>query len=174
MACALTAGMTLDCRDAIGGITTVYIVEKANVGTITASSGTITAITMLNSAKFWTYSFRDETGEWTDELMTSDANGTQFSEQTLTFPTFKMSATKRNQIKLLAQNQLCIMVTVNNDINGTATFLMGEGIGATLQNTKGTSGKLRGDMNGYTLSFKAREAQQAQVVTNGIIAAIVQ
>lgn len=175
MACALTAGMTLDCRDAVGGITTVYIVENANVSSVTASSGTITAISMSGSAKFWTYSFKDETGEFTDELMLSDANGTQYSEQTLTFPTFKMSATKRAQIKLLAQNQLCIMVTCTNDANGnTATFLMGEGIGATLQNTKGTSGKMKGDMNGYTLTFKAHEIAQAQVVTNSIIAAIVQ
>lgn len=172
MACALTGGMTLDCRDAIGGITTVYIVESASLLAtgITASSGTITAISMVGGAKFYTFNFKDETGQFTDELMTSDPNGTVFSEQNLTFPTFKMSASKRNLIKLLSQNQLKIMITDNNGV----TWLMGEAVGATLQNTKGDSGKLRGDMNGYNLAFKAREANQAQVVTPGIIAAIVQ
>ena len=170
MACAITGGMTLDCRDSIGGISTVYIVEKANVSSITASSGTITAISMAGSSKFWTFNFQDETGTFTDEIMTSDANGTVFSEQNLTFPVFKMGAAKRNLIKLLAQNKMCIMVTDNN---GT-TFLMGETIGATLQSTKGESGKTRADMNGYNMVFKAREPYQCQVVTSGIISGIVQ
>lgn len=168
--CALTSGMTLDCRDAVGGISVVYIVEKSNVGTVPASSGTVTAITMNNSTKFWTFNFKSETGDWEDTLITNDAAGTVHSEQILNLVTYKMSAAKRNQIKLLAQNVLTIMVTDNN---GT-TWLMGEAIGAWLQPTKGASGKALGDMNGYTMQFKASEPNQAQVVTPGIIAALVQ
>ena len=37
MACALTQGYSLDCRDSLGGITEVYFIEKGNISAITVA-----------------------------------------------------------------------------------------------------------------------------------------
>jgi hypothetical protein len=45
MACALTQGYALDCRDSLGGITEVYFIEFKNVSAVTEASGVVSAIT---------------------------------------------------------------------------------------------------------------------------------
>ncbi|MDL5049559.1 hypothetical protein QQ054_26430 [Oscillatoria amoena NRMC-F 0135] len=51
MACALTTGFTLDCRQSNGGIEAVYFTEIANKATLTAASGVITAFTLAATKK---------------------------------------------------------------------------------------------------------------------------
>ena len=43
MACALTSGRALDCRDSVGGIKRLLITELANKATLTTTSGAISA-----------------------------------------------------------------------------------------------------------------------------------
>ena len=99
MACALTQGFTLGCRDNVGGIKTVYIIELANVSSFSPSdlSGTLTAITMSGGAKFWTYNMEKETASLEASIQTNDANGTVFYEPTLTMPLRKMQASSRDR-----------------------------------------------------------------------------
>jgi len=170
MACALTQGLAVGCRDGIGGIKTVYIVENASVGAITSSSGIISAITMVGGAKFWTYNLVKEVGEFTDDMPMSVPNGTVYSDQKLMFTARKMSATLRGEIKLLSQNLLKIMVLDNN---GTY-WLLGEINGMDMTKATGKTGKMLGDFGGYDFEFQGKEPNMAQTVTSSIIAAIIQ
>ena len=54
MACTIIQGETIDCRDSVGGIKEIYLTEFANVpqGNITATSGTITAMTCSSTKNF--------------------------------------------------------------------------------------------------------------------------
>ena len=45
MACALTQGMVLDCKDSIGGIKAVWFIAAGDVSAVTEVSGVVTAIT---------------------------------------------------------------------------------------------------------------------------------
>lgn len=168
MACALTSSYTLDCRDNVGGIKKVYLTEHANVTAITSASGVITAITMAASKVFRTYELEKETGEFTENYQTNDANGTLFFEQDLTFPIRKMTAAMSSEIKLIAQNRLAIITL---DRNGKY-MLLGENNGVEFQPSTAKSGKSMGDFNGYTLVFKGKEESFAKEVSSGIIAGL--
>ncbi|MGV3596686.1 MAG: hypothetical protein ACO1PI_02395 [Bacteroidota bacterium] len=84
MACALTTGFTLDCRQSNGGIEAVYFTEIANKATLTAASVVITAFTLAATKKFFKYELRKKTGQLEQNIQVNNENGTVFYEQTLT------------------------------------------------------------------------------------------
>ena len=168
MACALTSSYTLDCRDNVGGIKTVYMTELANISSITSASGVITAISMVATKVFRTYQLEKETGEYNEAITTNDVNGTLYYDQNVTLPIRKLSATLSSEIKLIAQNRLAMIVL---DRNGKY-FLVGETNGAELQTSTASAGKAMGDYNGYTLIFKGKEESFAKEVSSGIIAGL--
>ena len=156
MACVLTTGFALDCKDTVGGIKAVYLVESSAKGTITKSpSGTVTAWTLAGGKGFFKYEMRKAT---------SQANGTTFYETELTIQLNKMEVYKRNEIKLLAQNTLLIIAL---DRNGTY-WLLGEGNGCDLTAGTGATGTAMGDFNGWNLTFKAVEEDMPLIVSSGV------
>ena len=168
MACALTQGYTLDCRDSVGGVKTIYVTELANKASITTASGTITAFTLTAGKKFWTYELMKETANLTENITTSDTNGTLFYDQNLTFTIRKMQASLSQEIKLLAQNRLMIIVL---DRNGKY-WLLGQNNGAELQPSTANTGTAFGDMNGYSLVFKTKEESPMNEVASNLIAGL--
>lgn len=169
MACALTQGYSLDCRDAVGGIKKIYFTERANKNQITAASGIITTFTLTTGKKFFPYDlFKEAQASFTENITPSGQNGTLFYEQMLTLPIRKMQANLRNEIKLLAQNSLMAIVLDRND----KYWLLGEANGIEMEPSTGATGVNRGDFNGYTLNFKGLEEAPAQEVTSSLIASL--
>lgn len=170
MACALTQGYSLDCRDSMGGIDTVYFMEYDNVsgGTsvgITVAAGVVTAIVKKTGKRFWKYNLDRNLGSWEEAYQDSVENGTQYNTQTLSIVLNKMSSTVTQELKLLAQNRL---VAVVKDKNGKYWFL---GYESGLQRTGGKagSGKAGGDRNGYELTFTADNREPAYEVNSAIV-----
>lgn len=165
MSCVLTSGYTLDCRDNVGGIETIYITELANKNAITAASGVITAFTLTTGKQFWTYNIQKETASITENIPDGIANGTLHYEQTLVMTLRKLQATLRNEIYLLAQNNLMIIVKLRTG----KYFLLGQNTGMELQTLASTSGTAMGDASGYTLTFIGKETTGMQEVTSSLI-----
>lgn len=168
MACALTTGFTLDCRNSNGGIEAVYFTELANKDAITAASGVITAFTLTSGKRFFKYELRKKTGLFEQNIQANQENGTVFYEQTLNIKLEALTAAKRNEILLLAQNNLMIIVKDNNGVY----WLMGETRGATLSGGKSSTGTAYGDLSGFDLNFMAEESAMAQQVTASLIPAL--
>lgn len=168
MACVLTSGHTLGCRDAVGGIKTVYITELSNKEAITASSGNITAFTLNEGKQFWTYELEKETAECVEKPTTSVENGTVFWESELKIMLHKRTAALSSEIALLAQNRLMIIILDRNGVY----WLMGEANGADLAPSESTFGKAMGDANGYALTFIAKETSQMKTVASNLIATL--
>lgn len=168
MACALTQGFTLDCRDGIGGLKEVYIIEKGNVSSVTESSGTITAITKLTGKRFWKYQLVRETSSSLENIVGNEQNGTLYYDQTVTIVLNKRQASVRNEIMLLAQNFLMIVGVENN---GSA-FLYGREQGVQLLTGNGGTGTAWGDRNGYSLPFNGKEKELAPEVLAAVIATL--
>jgi len=160
MACVLTQGYNLDCRDSYGGVKEIYIAERATVSAITASAGVITAIDKAGSAVFFKYNLVAHTGEADQEFSPSREMGTLSNKQTVKFPINKMTVAVRNELLLLAQNRLYIVVI---DENGTG-WMFGENYGMMLAPTTGKTGRLLGDRNGFELTFESDEKTLAQQV----------
>ncbi len=168
MACALTQGYTLDCRDSLGGITEVYFIESGNVSSITEASGVVTAIVKGTGKVFRKYELVPGTSALTENINGNVQNGTVFYAQELSIVLNKLQANTRNEILLLAQNNLKAVV---GDNNGKYWYL-GKVHSLQLTGGSGATGTAQGDRSGYTLTFTGSEGALAPEVSSGIIAGL--
>jgi streptogramin lyase len=167
MPCALTQNILKDCRLSTGGIKAVYITELANITALAVSGGTVTGITMAGSTKFRTYTFRKETGTFAEAITASDVNGTVFYAPTITLALAKLQVNTRNEIALLAQNEVAVIVLDNNG----SYWLTGSSNGLTLSAGTQETGKAFGDMNGYALTLTGGEPQPMYQVLASVVTA---
>jgi len=68
MPCALTQGYTLDCKDSLGGIKAVWLINHANVTAVTEASGIVSAITKAANKVFYKYELVKNTGSLTETV----------------------------------------------------------------------------------------------------------
>lgn len=169
MACALTSGYSLDCRDSAGGVKSVYFIEIDNVSGVTSSAGTVSVIGKANNKVFFKYNLQRATAEASETYVDSAENGTAFHDQALNIILNKMQAATRNEIALLAQNRLLAVV---EDRNGKY-WLYGKENGLQRAGGKAGTGKAFGDRNGYELNFTGQEVAAAMEVSSGIIAGLI-
>lgn len=164
MACSQTlSGLARDCAASIGGIVKVYLANKADVASVTVTSGQITAITMNASAKFKTYQFRPGTGSLSSNYTVNNDNDTKFVESDLVMVFNRMDTTKRVEITAIAQAETCAIV---EDSNGTIFFL-GYDEGMVLGAGDGLTGTARSDRNGYSVTLHDVSKEMPYVVLTG-------
>lgn len=168
MACALTSGYSLSCRDSAGGIKSVYFIEFDNVSGITKSAGSVSAIAKANGGRFYKYNLQRATGSFEEAYNDSAENGTSFNVQTLSIVLNKMQAATSEEIKLLAQNRLLAVV---EDRNGKY-WLLGEENGIERSGGRAGSGVAMGDRNGYELTFTSDNVAPIPEVASNIISAL--
>jgi hypothetical protein len=166
--CALTQGYTLGCaRDNIGGVKEVYIMELANMATYTEASGVITALTKTTGKRFYKYQQLRETSEAKEQITGSNTAGTVFYDQTVTLVIPKMQTSIRNEIKVMAS--IGGIVAIVTTVEGTS-FMYGAVNGLTLDDGQITTGKAKGDLNGYTINLMGYERQPAFTVQASVVA----
>jgi hypothetical protein len=166
MACALTQGFVLDCKESLGGVKSVRFVEFDNAS-MTYAAGVAT-ITMDAGKKFWLYSQVRETSSLTETITANVQNGTIFYQQEVVIVLNKLAAATRNEILLLAKNRLLAIV---EDMNGNY-WLLGAKNGLDITSGNSATGTASGDRNGYTLTFQAMEADPMWSVAAGTIPGI--
>lgn len=172
MSCSnLTAGFTLDCNDAQGGVDKVFI-ANGPVESITESNGTITAITVGGSAltpsDFFTFEMPRQTGSFTENVAVSQENGTVTYDQALELVFNKMSADKRNQLLLMAEATSMVVVFKTNDAK---YFSLGIERGAYVSAATVSTGATYADRQGGTITISGMEAAPAYEVTSTIVEA---
>jgi hypothetical protein len=153
MACNLTAGIPLSCRDNVGGVQTVYITDFTNIESITKNSGdTITSIS--GTGTFYEFQLIRTSSQYTETINASLENGTVFYTQELVTYFAKLDQSKRNIIKTLAQSPRLAIVMLDNNGN---SFYLGETYGSYITAGTSVTGKALGDQAGYNLTFQAME-----------------
>jgi hypothetical protein len=169
MACDLTAGYTKGCADEIGGIRSLYVIELGKVDTYTETSGEITAITVsAGGNNFWKYSLESDISSATAALTRSKENGTVVSDQTVNAILNDNLKETRNQLLLLAKNELFVIVELaNGDFEA-----FGIENGMWLETSTRETGTAKADRNGNTLVFKAMERENPPKVDPSIVAAL--
>ena len=157
MACELTAGFTLDCKEGVGGIKAIYLQQLADFQTgvtVDATSGEIDA---LPTASIYQFTLPKHTGSFTEEVQSSVENGTIFYTQTVTATFFQLTAPRRKQLEIIAKNRLvCFVLDNNNNI-----WMIGKVDGAEVTAMSTATGTAKGDLNGYTITFTAEEKNKA-------------
>jgi len=161
MACDLTKGRALPCRDSVGGLKAVYFVDFGDLGAITVSSDEVTDMTGTFDA--FKYELKGSSSV-EQTLNASRENGTVFFDQVVNLTLPQMSKEDNNEIKLLAYGRPHIVV---EDYNGNA-YLVGREHGADVTGGTVASGAAMGDMSGYTLSFSAMEKTAANFIAGAV------
>ena len=164
MACDITSGFSLGCRDNTGGIKSVYILSGSVTSVTDASEGLIDAIS--GSGTFYNFELFRQTSDYTEEVAVVPENGTVVYNQTANLSFFKLQTSLRNQIKVLAQNPTIRMIVETNNADNTSKYVyVGEEYGMQLLTGTGATGTAFSDKNGYTLAFTGVEPNPASFVS---------
>ena len=162
MACNLTTGRELPCKDSVGGIKAVYLADYGTLGTLTVTSGEVTAISGTPDL----FQFDVKGNSSLEQAITSSReNGTTFYEQTLNLTLTKLDVATQQEIILMAKARPHIFV---EDYNGNY-FLVGAVHGADVSGGTIVTGAAMGDLSGFTLVFSAQETLPAYFVTSTVV-----
>ena len=162
MACDISAGRTLPCKDSVGGLKSVYFINYDSAVSISveADDTVNSVIGWAATADVYEYELKGNSS-LTQNIQSSRENGTTAFEQVLELTLPKLSAADNQAVKLLAFGRPRIVV---EDYNGNL-FLVGREHGADVTGGTIVTGAAMGDLSGYTLTFTAMERIPANIVT---------
>jgi len=166
MPCLLTQSIALDCKDAVGGIKSIHLVNWAKTG-FTVASGEVTATTIA-SGDVYTYEIPKATGSLINTTNVSTENGTVYNSTDIMFKLRRMSTTKRNEMKLLAQGRAFCIVKNNND----EYWLVGKESGCEVSSMVASSGTAFGDANGYEITLQAMDTEQPYKLSGAVVTSL--
>ena len=166
MACNLTKGLAVDCKDQIGGLKKIFFVKSYCSDIRAKATFDATDALVMDTAGFATwdiqdggavtvfqYDLRPNLSSMTVNINSDPATGTTFFEQTLSISLQKLSVAQTNELKLISYNRSQVFVLDNND----NVFLLGMDNGMDISGGTAVSGAGKGDMTGYTLELRAEE-----------------
>jgi hypothetical protein len=163
MACELSTGFTLDCKDGIGGIKQIVLVDKTEVSSFSFDADeNVTAINGPAAGDLYTYELPTQTGSFEETINFNRDNGTVFYTQTVNVMLQKLSSAKRLELQNVATARVIVFV---EDTNGN-WWAVGYEYGADLSTATAGTGTVLGDMNGFTLAFTHEAAKRAYKLAN--------
>ena len=155
MPCAISAGYTIDCRESVGGVQTIWVLDKSQITSIVDSNGTLTTLTLTSGTTFYKIEVPRATAFATNTITASSENGTFFYTHEVSFPINSRSATVRNLINVLAKNK-CVFITLEGD---GVYRMYGAKFGLFMDSAEAGSGTALGDRNGYMVKFSSQETE---------------
>jgi hypothetical protein len=152
MACDLTRSRTLECKDVVGGIKTVYFFDHGDIDITYDATDTDVIDNLGTTPTCYKYDLKGA-NSFEQSINSSRENGTTFFEQTLNLTLTKLTKEDHKELKLLSYARPHVVV---HDYNGNA-FLMGAEHGAEITGGTIVTGTAMGDLSGYTLTLTAQE-----------------
>lgn len=173
MACTLTAGRSEPCKEQVGGLDRVYMInfDGESVGIYDAaitwsSTGSYTGGDAIDALTGTPTAFEYEIkggSSFTQNIVSDRNTGTTYYEQVLELTLKKMTAADHKELKLICAARPQILIRDNNGDFFLAGFEHGMDVtGGTI-----VTGTEFGDLSGYTLTFTGMERCPAPFVTNG-------
>ena len=162
MGCDISAGRNEPCKDAVGGLKNIYLINYEDMAsfTVDADDQVTAGVPVTGQPNIYKYELKGS--NVLDQTVTSSrANGTTFVSQSLTVVLKKQDYTTHKQVKFLAYGRPFVLV---EDYNGNYN-LMGIEHGCELTTNTISSGTAMGDLNGYTINLVAEEKLPANFVT---------
>ncbi|MDB4299364.1 hypothetical protein N9931_00425 [bacterium] len=164
MACLLTSGRALPCKNSVGGLKAVYFADYGTLGDVTLVGGEITAI--AGTPDFFKYDIKGSSSLET-AITSSRENGTTFYTQTLNLTLTTLDKATQEEIKLLSVSRPHIAV---EDYNGNF-FLVGLEHGAEVTGGSIASGASMADASSFSLTFEAMEKSPANFTVSTVVTA---
>ena len=175
MACDISKGRIEPCKDIVGGIDSLYIIPKGQLGAITYDATDTDAIeSVTNTPYAYKFELKGSASNFETTIESSTDNGTTVFTQTLNAVLKKQDISTHKEVKLLTWGQFHVIVRDNNN----NFFLMGRDYYAEVEGGSIVTGGAMTDLSGYNLTIVAREKQpanffeattEAALVTSGVI-----
>ena len=168
MACNLTKGRNITCRDGIGGIKAVYFVQHDELTSYVASSGEVTDLDLGSGDDIYKYTLKRGTGSITETVTASSENGSVFFTHACNIKLHDLTKEDQNEIRILAQQRLVVFAELNQLSSGGKNKIVALGLdnGMELTTATNTSGVALGDMSGYDINLEAQEPNPMQLVAD--------
>jgi len=164
MACLISAGKLLGCRDQRGGIKNLYFANYADYG-YTIAAQELTDLGDLEEV--FIYEVKATTNALTETGTSSEDNGTFVNAQSLAVTLPKLSADLQAQIQLICAGRPQVFV---EDYNGNI-MLIGATNG-TMSNCTKVTGGAGADLSGYTLTIAAEESNLSPFLSPAMVTAL--
>ena len=97
MACSLTTGRQLPCKESVGGLSKVYFADYGTLGTATIAAGNISALS--GTPSFFEYDLKGATSSLTTNIISSRDTGTTVYESTLELTFTHLDVATQEEIK---------------------------------------------------------------------------
>ena len=165
MACDLSAGRLVNCKDVVGGIQTVYFIDYGDLTGFVLTADEITDAT-ASGQNLYRYDLKGAGSSLEQAITSSSDNGTTFFEQTLTLSLPKLSKEDMVQFKLMAYGRPLVIVRDMND----NFVLCGKDHGMSVSGGSITTGAAMGDMSGTTLTLTGQEKLPANFISGATFA----
>lgn len=162
MACLLTKGRKVYCKQFVAGLYKVWFI---NFGTVTPTVNASNIVTSLSGATAYEYELKG-VSKLTQDMQSSAENGTTFVLQTLTLDLQGADSDTHNEIKLLAYGRPQVVI---QDNYGNA-WLSGRLRGMDLTSGIFDQGAALNDKYGYTLTLVGKENEYANFLSGSTIA----
>jgi hypothetical protein len=162
MACDITRGRLIDCKDSIGGLKAIYIAKSYSnnvsaVATINATEMTTAGFATWSccggTVEVFKYDLVQNLSSLTVTINSDNANGTTFFTQALSVTLQKIDHDMTNELRLMAYSRSQIFVQDSND----NVYLLGIDGGCYVTGGTVVTGTAKGDLNGYTIEWGAEE-----------------
>jgi len=166
MSCDISRGRLEPCKDSVGGLNAVYIINKGDLGVVDYNATNTDVIDSFAGSPT-AYKFDIKGGStYTENITSSRENGTTTFEQVLELQLTKLTKEDHKTVKLLAYGSPHILVEDNNG----NVFVAGLEHGLDISGGTIVSGAAMGDMSGYTLTFSGMERAPANFLGDTIAA----
>jgi len=112
MACQLASSydFSAGCQASIGGVDKVYIMEFANVSSVTVTANVVTAVTKVATKVYRTYNLAKEMGSDSDNLARNVATASMLYDHKVDFTTNGITTAMKQELKAMAQTPLSVIV----------------------------------------------------------------
>ena len=168
MACNLTKGRQILCRDGIGGIKAIYIAQHDQLTSYVAASGSVTDFDLGAGDDLYKYLLKRGTGSVTETINASSEAGSIYYTHSVNVKLHNLTAADQNEVKLLAQQRMVIFAELNQlNASGKNTIVaLGLDNGCELSAGTSVSGAALGDTVGYDFTFEAQEPNPMQLLAD--------
>ena len=162
MACNITRGRLIDCKDSIGGLKAIFIAKSYSNNVSAVATINTTEMTTAGFANWsccggtvevFKYDLVQNLSSLTVTINSDNANGTTFFTQALSVTLQKIDHDMTNELRLMAYSRSQIFVQDAND----NVFLLGIDGGCYVTGGTVITGTAKGDLNGYTIEWGAEE-----------------
>jgi hypothetical protein len=157
MACDLTVGRQISCKDSVSGLKAVYFINDGDIdtnvgGEITYGSNGDTIATMTGSHHGFKYDLKGGSS-FTQNIISSRESGTTYFEQVLELSIPGLTSADHKELKLLSFGNPSVIVEDNN----SNFFLAGLEFGMDVTGGAIEIGANMGDSSGYKLTLTGME-----------------